>query len=112
MPPFRGGGTNGKTILTYVLAGCGIGGDDELLCGRIGDGVDQSRFVGGVHVDKETFFDAVSCDEEGVIGVGVDGAGFAGFEGGDVVAVLAVVPVDVDAVGGLVEDGEGEFVGG
>ena len=108
----RGGRTDGESVLAHIIAGGGLFGNYELLLWRSGDGVDQPRFSGSVNVDKEALFYSMPCHEERVVGVGVDRTGLAGVQCGDVVSVLSIVPVDVHAVGGLIEDAKGEFVGG
>lgn len=103
-------GTDGESILTNVLRGGGVGGYDELFVARRSrDGVDETTLIVGVDVCKESFLDTVPSDEEGVTGVGVDVAELARFECGYLVAVLAVVPVEVHAVGRLVVEFDVEF---
>mmetsp|Transcript_26590 Transcript_26590/g.54794 ORF Transcript_26590/g.54794 Transcript_26590/m.54794 type:complete len:465 (-) Transcript_26590:153-1547(-) len=99
-------GADGEAVAAGVGGGGGVGGDDEALV-SLRDGEEQARVVG-----EEGFLDAVAGDEEGVAEEGVQEGGFAGGEGGEVGAVLAVVPVDVHAEGGGVGDADGElFVG-
>jgi hypothetical protein len=103
-------GTYRESILTHVFRGGCIGRYDELFVTTFtGDSVDETMFIGGIHIGKESFFNSVTGNEKGVTGIRVDGAEFAWLECGHLVAVFAVVPVEVDAVGRLVVEFYAEF---